>query len=174
MKVRPPICAEQVQRYYQIGPHVEARQITSVLPVAASADRLATCLHFLRIRSLEFKPFLHFRRYSLVHGQAEFPARPEDLRKIVTNHKDPSADESPPCRKCRKPMQYHVEDTPLDRFGQFVRLSCNEPHCGHVDWYKEAEFKSVAAGFSVAGSPGEVWVHDIILGLSFKQTDDRV
>jgi hypothetical protein len=71
-------------------------------------------------------------------------------------------------------MQFHVEDTPLDRFGQFVRLSCSESLCGHIDWYKEAEFESSAAALNVLGGTGEVWIHDIILGLSFKQTDDRV
>jgi len=44
-----------------------------------------------------------------------------------------------------------------------------------VDWYKEADFASAArSADALPDGIAEVWVHDIILGLSFKQTDDRV
>jgi len=94
----------------------------------------------------------------------------------MTNHKNSPDDASPPrCRKCRKPLEFHAGETPLDRFGQFIRLGCAETMCGHVDWYKEAEFPPAARPSSApADGMAEVWVHDIILGLSFKQTDDRV
>ena len=96
--------------------------------------------------------------------------------KTLTNHKNSPDDFSPPrCRKCEQPIAFYTDDAPLDRFGQFVRLSCSEPRCGHVDWYKEVQFESTVALFSTSpDGVGEVWVHDIILGLSFKQTDDRV
>jgi len=94
----------------------------------------------------------------------------------VINHKNsPDDASSPRCRKCKSALEFHIDETPLDRFGQFVRVGCAEPHCGHVDWYKEAEFASAArSSNALSDGTGEVWVHDIILGLSFKQTDDRV
>ena len=58
----------------------------------------------------------------------------------------------------------------LDNFGGFVRLRCAAPDCGHEDWYKEPVFQPAARVVRRAPEegPGEVWVHDVMLGLSFK------
>lgn len=93
----------------------------------------------------------------------------------MTNHKNFTEDASlPRCRKCQKTLDFQIDEAPLDRFGQFIRLRCSEVLCGHVDWYKEVEFESTAGSFRASpDDTSEVWVHDIVLGLSFKQTDDR-
>ncbi|HEX4605532.1 MAG TPA: hypothetical protein VH724_16140 [Candidatus Angelobacter sp.] len=67
------------------------------------------------------------------------------------------------------------EDDFLESFGTFVRLRCTAPDCGHEDWYQEPEFLSTPdlavtpdlTGHVTAG-PGEVWIHDAFLGLSFR------
>jgi len=88
---------------------------------------------------------------------------------VTKNSNSPGDCTTTLCRKCRQPIDPRSEDDFLDRFGTFVRLRCTTADCGHEDWYKEpvlvpAQKPSAAA----PAGPGEVWVHDVFLGLSFK------
>jgi hypothetical protein len=85
------------------------------------------------------------------------------------NKNSPSDYASPVCRKCHQPVEPQSEEELLDKFGGFVRLRCHGVECGHEDWYKEPVL--VAAPRIAEPIPegaGEVWIHDVILGLSFK------
>ena len=60
----------------------------------------------------------------------------------------------------------------MDKFGTFMRLACTSADCGHVDWYKGVVPTPQNVDSSEpSGEPGEVWIHDVILGLSFR-TDE--
>jgi hypothetical protein len=72
------------------------------------------------------------------------------------------------CRKCRKPIELPGDDDVLDKFGVFFRLRCTAAGCGHVDWYKGVVTPPPTASAQVSQEPGEVWIHDVILGLPFK------
>jgi len=82
-----------------------------------------------------------------------------------------TTDKNPPvlCRKCRKPIDPRSEGDVLDKFGSFIRLACTTADCGHVDWYKGVVLapEGVVPG-PASDEPGEVWIHDVILGLSFR------
>ena len=57
----------------------------------------------------------------------------------------------------------------MDKFGNFIRLACTSAGCGHVDWYKGVALTPQnVASIEPSGEPGEVWIHDVILGLSFR------
>lgn len=75
----------------------------------------------------------------------------------------------PVCRQCHQHIKLTSEDSILDRFGGFARLRCTVAECGHEDWYKEPIM--IVAPSVVPPVPegaGEVWIHDVILGLSFR------
>ncbi|HZU34222.1 MAG TPA: hypothetical protein VFB79_24140 [Candidatus Angelobacter sp.] len=73
------------------------------------------------------------------------------------------------CRKCQAPIELKSEQDIIDKFGTFTRISCNEPECGHIDWYKEVTFvQSSSDASSQQDGPGEIWIHDVMLGLSFR------
>ena len=83
----------------------------------------------------------------------------------------------PRCRKCQNPISPETEDDVLDSFGDFFRLRCTSPACGHIDWYRGVKFTAGAMpttaspakpAILAAQEPGDVWVHDVVLGLSFK------
>ena len=75
----------------------------------------------------------------------------------------------PGCRRCHQDIQPTSQDNILDRFGGFARLRCSAPECGHEDWYKEPIMIATPnVAPSVPEGPAEIWIHDVILGLSFK------
>lgn len=76
---------------------------------------------------------------------------------------------APLCRKCHEFIYHRTEDDVLETFGTFVRLRCTAAGCGHADWYREMVIvqASGAAPPQVEGQ-GEVWIHDVMLGLSFR------
>src|ERR1700743_3532608 len=75
----------------------------------------------------------------------------------------------PVCRQCRQPIKLTSEDGVLDRFGGFARLHCTTAERGHEDWYKEPIMIVAPTPLPpVPEGPGEVWIHDVILGLSFR------
>ncbi len=86
------------------------------------------------------------------------------------NKNSPSDCASPVCRKCHQPVEPQSEEELLDKFGGFVRLRCHAAECGHEDWYKEPVLivPPRAAQQAVPEGAGEVWIHDVILGLSFR------
>jgi hypothetical protein len=85
------------------------------------------------------------------------------------NKNSPSDRGTPVCRKCHQDIQPRSEDELLDKFGGFVRLRCNAANCGHEDWYKEPVLIAAPIFAQPAPEgPGEVWIHDVMLGLSFK------
>ena len=76
---------------------------------------------------------------------------------------------SPFCRRCHQPIDLQSADDCLDKFGNFFRLRCSVPECGHVDWYKDVKPpQPVTFTPEIIEGPGEVWIHDVILGLSFR------
>lgn len=102
-----------------------------------------------------------------------------DLRAQEETHEmidqDPPQDAtSPRCRKCQEPIEPGSEDDALDSYGSFFRLRCAAVECGHIDWYKDVPFPpAVTPDSSGKGAPGEVWIHDAVLGTSCK-TDGNV
>src|ERR1043166_3263174 len=83
----------------------------------------------------------------------------------------------PRCRKCQNPITPASEDDVLEKFGDFFRLRCTSDACGHIDWYRGVKFapveKTKETLFLKPPGPGaqelgEVWIHDVVLGLSFK------
>jgi hypothetical protein len=89
---------------------------------------------------------------------------------LNNNYNAPSGSSTPICRQCQQAIELKNENDFLDNFGGFVRLRCAAPDCGHEDWYKEPVFQPAARVVRRAPEegPGEVWVHDVMLGLSFK------
>ena len=87
---------------------------------------------------------------------------------MTTNNNSPSDRTTPLCRKCRQPIDPRSEDDFLDKFGTFVRLRCTATDCGHEDWYKGPVLVSAQSSESAPAGAGEVWIHDVFLGLSFK------
>jgi hypothetical protein len=85
------------------------------------------------------------------------------------NNNSPSDCATPVCRRCHQDIDIRSEDELLDKFGGFVRLHCHAADCGHEDWYKEPVLilPPILAEPAPQG-PGEVWIHDVMLGLSFK------
>jgi hypothetical protein len=72
------------------------------------------------------------------------------------------------CRKCQVPLELHSEEDIIDKFGVFARVGCTAPACGHIDWYKDVAFVALPSDPLPDDGPGEIWIHDVILGLSFK------
>ncbi len=87
----------------------------------------------------------------------------------MTDPNSPKAFAAPRCRGCQKAIEPRTEDDVLDQYGSFFRLRCTAADCGHIDWYKDVTFSPTTgvADPEVEG-PGEVWIHDVMLGLSFK------
>lgn len=80
---------------------------------------------------------------------------------------------TPRCRKCHNPITPQSEDDVLDKFGEFYSLRCPATDCGHIDWYRDVAFAPVSKPAAEPAGPaiqelGEVWIHDVFLGLSFK------
>ena len=77
--------------------------------------------------------------------------------------------EAPHCRRCSQPINLRSEADCLDKFGTFTRLRCPVPECGHEDWYKDVKLPKVEAlPKEHPAGPGEIWIHDVMLGLSFR------
>jgi hypothetical protein len=88
---------------------------------------------------------------------------------VTTKPNSPEDSATLKCRKCHEPIQLRSEDDVLDKFGGFVRLRCAATDCGNEDWYKKPAFTpAVSIAQPVPEGPGEVWIHDVILGLSFR------
>jgi hypothetical protein len=88
---------------------------------------------------------------------------------LNNNYDAPSGSSTPACRQCQQEIELKSEADFLDSFGGFVHLRCTAPECGHEDWYKEpARFPAPRTPELAPEGPGEVWVHDIMLELSFK------
>lgn len=88
---------------------------------------------------------------------------------MTTKSNSPEDSATLKCRKCHEPIELRSEDDVLDKFGGFVRLRCTAPDCGSEDWYKKPAFTLMpTVAQQVPEGPGEVWIHDVILGLSFR------
>lgn len=88
---------------------------------------------------------------------------------MITNYNSPEDSATLECRKCHEVIELRSEDDVLDKFGGFVRLRCNATDCGNEDWYKKPVFtETPSIAQPVPQGPGEVWIHDVILGLSFR------
>ncbi|HWS17490.1 MAG TPA: hypothetical protein VN223_05725 [Candidatus Elarobacter sp.] len=93
------------------------------------------------------------------------------MLKIQNTCSDPA---TPACRKCREILDPRREEDILDEFGVFVRLLCTASGCGHEDWYSNLviveapAFASPTLTQTNPEDPGEVWIHDVMLGLSFR------
>jgi hypothetical protein len=90
-------------------------------------------------------------------------------KRVMMNQDSLSDSAFPVCRRCHQHIKPTSEEDILDRFGGFARLRCSVTDCGHEDWYKEP-ILIVAPDVAPPApeGPGEVWIHDVILGLSFR------
>jgi hypothetical protein len=92
---------------------------------------------------------------------------------VITEQSSSRDREIPVCRKCQQMIDPRSEDDFLDRFGTFVRLRCTSADCVHEDWYKDPVLTETPSFAQPAPEgPGEVWIHDVILGLSFRAEDN--
>jgi hypothetical protein len=95
---------------------------------------------------------------------------------VITDQNSPVEAPLARCRKCQKQIDPRSEDDVLDKFGTFIRLRCTNADCDHIDWYKGVALAPrsarASAGSEPADEPGEVWIHDVILGLSFRTDND--
>ena len=88
---------------------------------------------------------------------------------MTTDQDSPTKFTTPRCRKCHNPIDPRSEDDLLDKFGDFFRLRCTAVTCGHIDWYKGVSLVLAAELIGPAPQePGEVWIHDVMLGLTVK------
>ncbi len=77
------------------------------------------------------------------------------------------------CRACGSPIHHNNEDAFLESFRELVQLRCVNPQCGHTGWYDETDFeRDTTPAIIEAEGVGEVWVHDLLLGLSFRAHND--
>jgi len=92
---------------------------------------------------------------------------------VITNQNSPRDRDTAVCRKCQQTIDPRSEDEFLDKFGSFARLRCTATDCGHEDWYKDPVLTlTPSVAQPVPEGPGEVWIHDVILGLSFRAEDN--
>jgi hypothetical protein len=79
------------------------------------------------------------------------------------------------CHGCGSPIHVNDQAAYLDSIRHFVRLRCVNPSCGRVDWFEEVDFvtESTAEATAAPEGAGEVWVHDLLLGLSFRDPNGR-
>lgn len=79
---------------------------------------------------------------------------------------------TPVCRKCGQEIGPRCEQDILDKFGNFVHLRCSAFDCGHMDWYENLAIVMVPAlppvTHATVEGPGQVWVHDVMLEISFR------
>jgi hypothetical protein len=88
----------------------------------------------------------------------------------LTKIQDPSTDPATPaCRECRQVLGPRHKEDVLDKFGGFVSLRCTASGCGHEDWYNNVVILE-SPDFTQPSSagPGEVWIHDVVLGISLR------
>jgi hypothetical protein len=79
------------------------------------------------------------------------------------------------CHGCGSPIHGNDQEAYLDSIRQFVRMRCGNPQCGRTEWYEEAEFEqTIPSTISTPEGGGEVWIHDLLLGLSFRDPSGRV
>lgn len=97
------------------------------------------------------------------------PSAPDDPD-VMNNQNSPTEPAGTQCRKCQQPIEPRSEEDILDSFRSFLRLRCTAADCGHTDWYKDVYVASPAASVSapMPQEPGEVWIHDVFSGQSFK------
>jgi hypothetical protein len=78
-----------------------------------------------------------------------------------------------PCHECKKAIVQSNEDGFRGgEVGDFFRLRCGDPACGHVDWYHHTEFDFEITTTSVrqpVSNAGQVFVHDILLELTISE-----
>jgi hypothetical protein len=87
----------------------------------------------------------------------------------MTDQNSPNDFTSPRCRKCRQPIEPRSEDEVLDQYRSFFRLRCTTAECGHIDWYRDVTFvPATSLADPKVEAPGEIWIHDVIMGTSFK------
>ena len=77
------------------------------------------------------------------------------------------------CHLCQQEISLDEWRLFLDRGHYPVRLRCTHPECGFVDDYNEYEFHVRTGKRAPEQGPGEVWIHDVLLGLSFKVQEDN-
>jgi len=89
---------------------------------------------------------------------------------------DPKLPETPgftPCRECKSAIDITDQAAFVDRISHFLRLRCVQPGCLHVDWYKESEIETPLGAESGSDDESHVWVHDLLLGVSFRDPGGR-
>jgi hypothetical protein len=101
-------------------------------------------------------------------GSARGPPTLKKRLNVTTNQENLSASVPTLCRKCRQSIVAHSETDFLDKFSNFVRLRCTAPECGHEDWYMDVQLNEEKHAPTADTGSGEVWVHDAMLGLSFR------
>jgi hypothetical protein len=89
--------------------------------------------------------------------------------KVIRNQYPDNDCDAPLCRKCHEVIYHRSEDDVLETFGTFVRLRCTAAGCGHADWYQEIVIvQASGAAPPQPEGPGAVWIHDVMLGRSFR------
>ncbi len=78
------------------------------------------------------------------------------------------------CHKCGTPVVVPDGEAGREQARPFVRLRCSNLACGYVDWYSQSECEETAGPAETSQhGHGGVWIHDSLLGLSFKDPTGR-
>ncbi len=77
------------------------------------------------------------------------------------------------CHKCGTPVVVPDGEAGREQARPFVRLRCSNLACGYVDWYSQSECEETAGPETSQHGHGGVWIHDSLLGLSFKDPTGR-
>lgn len=78
------------------------------------------------------------------------------------------------CHQCSNSIDISDQAAFVDRFKHFIRLRCVQPDCLSVDWYTDSEIESPTCAESDSNhQESHVWVHDLLLGVSFRDPGGR-
>jgi len=94
----------------------------------------------------------------------------------VNNNQDPPQETAIVlCHACGSPIHLADQAASQESMGNFVRLRCMNPQCGHTEWYEESDFeRDPTTTDPQAENGGEVWVHDLLLGLTFRAHNGKM
>jgi hypothetical protein len=92
---------------------------------------------------------------------------------VTNDPKLPETQGFTPCHVCKSPIDTSDQAAFVDRISRFVRLRCIQPDCLHVDWYNESEIEIPLDANSQTDDQSHVWIHDLLLGVSFRDPGGR-
>jgi len=93
---------------------------------------------------------------------------------VINDPKLPETQGFTSCHVCKCQIDVIDQAAFVDRIIHFVRLRCIQPDCLHLDWYDKSEIDIPQDAKTEADNQSHVWIHDLLLGVSFRDPDGRV